>query len=177
MTGTIALVAGVVANYIASIIISQLLSLVSIELFGEKWGAVFAAIASFSVGVAMSGTSLFSVQNIFGLSNALANGYAGYMLAEANEIYADIEDEREEYEEEMERINELIASLAGNDLNFDPMFFTDSAKGNGGSSRGYLPETADQFIQRTTMTGTDLVEITLGMVHDYAEIQRTLPKN
>ncbi|ANJ20801.1 hypothetical protein HYO99_gp67 [Roseobacter phage RD-1410W1-01] len=178
LTGTAALVAGVVANYIASIIISQLLSVVAVELFGEKWGAVFAAIASFALGVAMSGAPLFSAQNIFGFANALANGYAGYLQGEAMEMYDDMAEDREDYEKEMDRINDLIASLGGNDLNFNPMFFTDSARGNGGSgSGGYLPETADQFIQRTTMTGTDLVEITLAMVSDYAEIQRTLPKN
>lgn len=176
LSGTAALVAGVVANYLASIVISQLLSIVGTALFGEKWGAVFAAIAGFALSMGISGTSLFSAQGIFGLSNALMNGYSGYLQGEIGEMAEQSQEDYERYEDEMERIQDLIESLGGNDLNFNPMFFTENS-GNGGQSRGYLPETADQFIQRTTMSGTDLVEITLAMVSDYAEIQRTLPRN
>ena len=141
-------------------------------------GCSIAAIATFALGVAMSGAPLFSAENLIGFSNALANGYAGYTQANIAEMNEELAEMDETYNDQMEEINRMIAALGGNDLNFNPMFFTDSVGGNAfGGSRGYLPETADQYIRRTQMTGTDLVEITLGQVSDFVEIQRTLPKN
>lgn len=180
LTGTAALVAGVVANYIASIIISQVLSIVGTALFGEKWGAVFAAIAGFAFGMAMSGASLFSAQGLLGLGNAIANGYAGWVQGDINEMREDLESDRQAYEDRMDYIDGLMDELlGGNDLNFNPMFLTDSLNGNGygGGQRGYLPETSDEFIRRTTMTGTDIVDLTFSMVYDYVDVTNTLPRN
>lgn len=177
LTGTAALVAGVVANYIASIIVAELLKVVGTALFGEKWGAVFAAIAGFALGAAISGTSLFSAEGLLGLGNAIANGYAGWVQGDIAEMQADLEGEANEYEERMEYIQNLIDGLGGNDLNFNPLFLTDGARGNGRGSRGYMPETADEYIRRTTMTGSDIVELTHSMVYDFVDVQRTLPRN
>ena len=178
LTGTAALVAGVVANYIASMIISQILSAVGTALFGEKWGAVFAAIAGFAMGMAMTGTSLFSTEGIMKLGSAVANGYSGYVQGDITEMQEDLVDEQSDYEKEMERIQDLIDGLGGNDLNFNPMFLTDYGRsGNGSGSTGYLPETSDEYIRRTTMTGSDIVDITFSMVYDYVDVAKTLPRN
>lgn len=178
LSGTAAIVAGVVANYLASIVISQLLSVVGTALFGEKWGAVFAAIVGFALTAGLSGTSLFSAQGILGMANAVANGYAGWVQGDINEMSAEFEEEANQYEEQMEYINDLIAGLGGNDLNFNPLSLTSTSYGNGrGSGGGYLPETADEFIRRTTMTGTDVVEITQSMVYNFVDVQQTLPRN
>lgn len=175
LTGTAALVAGVVANYLASVVISQLLSVVGTQLFGEKWGAVFAAVASFAMGAAISGFSL-NAEGFLKIGNALANGYAGWVVGDINERLEDLDDKREDYEKQMDKINELIEGLSGNNLNFSPLFLTDTGRGNA-SSGGYTPETADEFIRRTTMTGSDVVDITYSMVYDFVEVQKTLPRN
>jgi len=63
------------------------------------------------------------------------------------------------------------------DLIFNAMSLTDTRKGNGSGSQGsYIPEGLDQFISRTTMTGSDVVDITLSMISDYSDLQLTLPK-
>lgn len=179
LTGTAALVSGVVANYLAAVVVSQLLTQAGNELFGEKWGALFAAISSFAIGVSISGTQLFSAQNLLNFGNVLANGYSGFVQGEISELNETIEQEREEYEEQMEYINDLMDGLGGNDLNFNPLYLTDSVNGNDftNQSRGYTPETSDEFIQRTTMVGSDIVEITFSMVYDYVDVAKTLPKN
>lgn len=180
LTGTAAIVAGVVANYLASIVISQLLSVVGTALFGEKWGALFAALATFTIGAAISGMNIFSAEGLLGLGNALANGYAGWVQGDIAEMQEDFEGEQNTYEQQMDYINNLIAGLGGNDLNFNPLFLTDSIKGNDSrrkGSGGYIPETADEFIRRTTMTGSDVVEITHSMVYDFVDVQQTLPRN
>ena len=179
LTGTAALVAGVIANYIAAIIISELLKVVGTALFGEKWGAVFAAIAGFVLGFVMSGASLFSAEGLLGLSNALANAYAGWVQGDITEMSEDLKEDINEYEERMEYIQNLIDGLGGNDLNFNPIFLTNYGRSGNerGGSRGYMPETAEEYIRRTTMTGSDIVEITHSMVYDYVDIARTLPRN
>ncbi len=178
LTGTAALVAGAVANYLASVVISQVLSLVGTALFGEKWGAVFAAIASFVLGATMSGMNLWSAQGILALGNALANGYAGWVRGDIIEMNQEIETDMKEYERRMDYINDLIAGLGVNDLNFNPIFLTDSVQGNDSGRYGaYIPETAEEFIQRTTMVGSDVVEISFSMVYDFVEMQQTLPRS
>lgn len=178
LTGTAALVAGVVANYIASIIISEILKIVGTALFGEKWGAIFAAIAGFAFGAAISGVKIFSAEGLLGLGNAIANGYAGWVQGDINEIRGDLEEDQSEYEKRMEYIQDLIDGLGGNNLNFNPLFLTEWGRGNARSgSRGYMPETADEYIRRTTMTGSDIVELTHSMVYDYVDVAKTLPRN
>ncbi|UAT28908.1 hypothetical protein PP753_gp50 [Dinoroseobacter phage vB_DshP-R7L] len=178
LTGTAALVAGVVANYVASIIIAELLKVVGTALFGEKWGALFAAIAGFALGMAISGTSLFSAEGLLGLGNAISNGYAGWVQGDIAERQEALESDRNAYEQRMDYINDLIADLGGgNGLNFNPIFLTEGSGNGRGGSRGYMPETADEYIRRTTMTGSDIVEITHSMVYDYVDVAKTLPRN
>lgn len=179
LTGTAAIVAGAIANYLASVIVAEVLKVVGTELFGEKFGALFAAIAGLAIGAVASGGFVFDAAGVLKIGGALANGYAGFVADEIDELSGDFEKEQNSYEEQMEYINDLIAGLGGNDLQFNPLFLTDSVQGNGGSrgSGGYLPETADQFIRRTTMTGSDVVDITYSMVYDFVEVQQTLPRN
>ena len=175
-SGTAAIVAGVIANYIASMVVAELLKVIGTELFGEKWGAVFAAIAGFAITASISGIDLLSTEGILGMGNAIANGYQGWVNADISEMADRLDEEQEDYERQMDEIDDLLSKLGGNDLNFNPLFLTDTGIGNVGSG-GYLPETADQYIQRTTMTGSDIVDLTYSMVYDYVDIAKTLPRN
>lgn len=179
LSGTAALVAGVLANYLAALIVSEILKFVGTALLGEKWGAIFAAVVGFVIGNMGNLDSLFSVEGVFGLLGALANGYAGYVQGDINEMREEIDEFRETYEERMKYIDNLLADLFGNDLNFNPLFLTDSIYGNDSrkSSTGYIPETADEFIRRTTMTGSQIVELSQGMVYDFTDMMTTLPRN
>lgn len=178
LSGTAAIVAGVVANYIASILIAELLKAVGTQLFGEKWGAVFATIASFALGAALSGLNLFSAEGIMSLGNAVANAYSGWVQGDIAERAEALNEDRKEYEQRMEYIDNLISNLGGNDLNFNPIFLTEFGRqGNGRGGKGYMPETSDEYIRRTTMTGTDIVELSHSMVYDFVEVSRTLPRN
>ena len=109
----------------------------------------------------------------------MANGYSGMINAETMEIGMEMSENQSEYEEQMEKLNEMIKELSGNNgLNFNPMQLTDVYDGNKSQRTGsYMPETSDEFIRRTTMTGSDIVNITLSMVYDYTKLSLTLPKN
>ena len=177
LTGAAAVAAGAVANYLAAVVISQVVGAIATAVFGEKWGAVIAAVAMFAAGGGFSGG--FSLGNILKFGNVLANAVGGYMQGEIAEDFEDLQDEAKRYEEEMRRIQELIDGLGGNDLNFDPLSLTNTAYGNDSdrSGSGLLPETMDEFIQRTLMVMSDVIEISHGMIENYVDVQLTLPEN
>jgi len=187
LTGTSAIVAGAVTNAIAAVVIAQAVGVASVAIFGEKWGAIIGAIVNFAIsfGVAngfsnLTLSNMMNPQTLLQFSSALANGYQGFVMAEIGEINAQMEENKDAYEKATKDINDLMRSMGlTDDLIFDQMSLTDSVKGNGSKqvSGTYLPETLDQFIGRTTMTGSDVVDITLSMVSEYSDLQLTLPNN
>lgn len=183
LSGTAAVVAGAVANALAAVVLSQAVSKVSVTVFGEKWGSIISAIATFALNFGFSNgfsnfnfSTVFSAENLLGLTNALANGYSGWAQAEIGEIYAEMETNENEYETEMDKIQAMLEALGlNNDLSFNPLALTDAVRGNVSPS-SYTPESSDEFIHRTTMTGSDIVEITIAMVTDFADLSLELPK-
>ena len=181
LSGTSAIVAGAVANALAAIIISTVLTAGSTAIFGAKWGAIIGSLLSFALTFGMAGgfinlATLFQPSNLLSLSSALANGYQGFVQANIAEMGADMFKVGEEYQKEMDRIQDLMSELMGNDLAFNPMSLTDASKGNGSGTGRYLPESLDDFIQRTTLTGSDIVDLTLSMVNDFSDLSLTLPR-
>lgn len=185
LTGTVAIIAGAVTNAVAAILVTRAITDVSTILLGEKWGAIIGAIASFAFQFGMANgfsnlslNSLMDAGNLLQFTNVLANGYSGWVQANIVEIQETMIEEREEYEDDMDHIQDLINSLGfNNDLSFNPMSLIDAKKGNGSGGGSYLPETVDEFIHRTTMTGSDVVDLTLSMIEDYAKLNLILPEN
>ena len=181
LSGTSAIVAGAVANALAAIFISIALTVGSTAIFGAKWGAIIGSLLSFALTFGMAGgfnnlATLLQPSNLLSLSSALANGYQGFVQANIAEMGADMFKVGEEYQKEMDRIQDLMSELMGNDLAFNPMSLTDASKGNGSGTGRYLPESLDDFIQRTTLTGSDIVDLTLSMVNDFSDLSLTLPR-
>jgi len=181
LTGTSAVVAGAVANALAAVMISLALTVGSTALFGAKWGALIGSLLSFFITFGVANgfgnlAAIFQPSNLLALSSALANGYQGFVQASIAELNADLFQVGEDYKKEMDRIEELMSGLMGNDLAFNPMSLTDASKGNGSGTGGYLPESLEDFIQRTTLTGSDIVDLTLSMISDFSDLSLTLPK-
>lgn len=185
LSGTAAIIAGAVTNAIAGIIIAGIITGVSTDIFGEKWGAIIGSIISFAVTFGMSGgfsdfglLTTITPQNLLAMSSALANGYQGFVQADIEAMNSEMTQMAEENAEQMEDLNEMIRSLGGsNDLSFDPMQLTDVNAGNGSGTGSYTPESLDEFIHRTTMTGSDIVDITLSMIENYTNLSLQLPQN
>lgn len=181
-SGTQAIIAGAFVNALAATAISMALSEVSTKLFGAKWGALIGSLLGFLFSFGMNGgfanlSSLFTPANLLGLSSALANGYSGYVQANIGEMQTEMFENQKDFDAEMKRIQKMIDELGGNNnLYFNPMQLTDSVKGNGSETRGsYMPESLDEFIHRTTLTGSDIVDVTLSLITDFAEISLQLP--
>ncbi len=186
LTGTAAIVAGAIINALVAIAISQIISYGSKAVFGDKWGAVIAAVINLAISMGMSGgfevtslKELATANNILAITSAVANGYQGYVQGAVAEIGMEMEENQEEFKDEMIKIDKMLRELRGgiSGLNFDPLRLTDSVRGNdiSGTSGSYITETLDEFIHRTTMTGSDVVEVTLAMVNNFADLSLELP--
>lgn len=185
LTGTAAIIAGTIINALVAIAVSQIISYGSKALFGDKWGAIIATVINLAITMGVSGgfdvtslKELATASNIMAIASAVSNGYAGYTQGAVAEIGQEMEENQEEYQGEMRQIKKMLSDLRGsNDLQFNPLWLTDSVKGNASSVEGggYITETLDEFIHRTTMTGSDIVEITLSMVNKYADLSLELP--
>jgi len=185
LSGTAAIVAGAIANAVVAIIVAKIVTAGSTALFGDKWGAIVGAVINLAITMGASGAfstesfgELMTAGNILKITSAIANGYNGYVQGSIAEMGDELEKKGEKYEDRMDEINKLIADLSGNDLNFNPLYLTDSVKGNdtGEDTTGqYVTETLDQFIHRTTMTGSDIVDVTLSLVNNHADLSLELP--
>lgn len=182
LAGTSAIIAGAVANTLAAILISQVISAGSVAIFGEKWGALIGAILGFAFSFGVAGgfqnlSSFFNPKTLMDFGNALSNGMKGFAAAEVKEIQAKGEAAKTEYLRRLKEINEKSAELFGNDLSFDWTSLMTANTGNDVGIGLYRPETLDGFIQRTLMTGTDMVDLSLGFIENFTKISLTLPEN
>lgn len=180
-TGTGAIVAGAITNALAATLISMALTTGATAIFGEKWGAIIGQILGFTISFGMGGgfddlASFFQPQNLLAFSSALANGYQGFVAANIAEMNAELMALSEETNARIKEIQDKLAELLGNDLAFNPMSLTDAGRGNESRTGSYLPESLDEFIQRTTLTGSDIVDMTLSIITDFADISLVLPK-
>jgi len=176
LTGTIALVVGIAANAIVGMIISSLIMKASVEVFGEKFGALIGAIISvvaISVGSGLiSGGNLSTsiaqlgrVDSILALTNAAGQGIAGYVQAAVVEVGQKLEELQETYEDKFKEIEDLYAEVIGSGRgSLDPLAIT-----NAGSTSSYVYESADAFLTRTLMTGTEVADFSISLLNNFAE--------
>jgi hypothetical protein len=182
-TGTGAIVAGALTNVVAGMLISMALTEFSTALFGEKWGGIVASIVGLAMSFGAGSGSfdfgkIFTPQKLLALTSALSDGIAAFVKAEIGDIQEKMAENQVDYERETKRIQQMMNDLGGNnDLYFNATQLTDSAKGNGSGTGGTtMPEGLDEFINRTTLTGSDIVDITISYISDYAQLNLTLPR-
>jgi hypothetical protein len=184
LVGISAILAGAIANTLAAILVSTIISSASKELFGDKWGALIGAILGFAFTFGLAGgfsgnflQNLFTPSNLLKLGNVVADGLQGYAAGEVAELQQKSVDAEAEYQAKMRELQTQLNELGGNDLIFDPMQLTGVSTGNGLGIGLYLPETAEEFIQRTLMVGSDMYDLTLGFIENFTKISLTLPDN
>lgn len=166
-------IVGAIVNYIAAMIVAKLITMAATELFGEKWGAIIGIIASFfvigvgsgmqagqSMGAAFG--NLMSAQNIMGLTMAVGDSYAAYMRASAMDNVLEQQKVLETYKVESKKIKEAWETLGFDNGIIDPSLVTEAF--------GFVLEPPDSFLERTLMTGSDVADMSMGMLTNYARI-------
>jgi hypothetical protein len=174
LTGLAAVIAGAVINALAAMLLMSLITRGATALFGEKLGAVIAAvvaIVAMSVGSGlMNGQSLttmwgnmMSATNLIQMTSAVGNGIAGYMKASAQETMVEMQAMNEKYEAELKKIHDMFVKEFGmGDFHFDPMNLTNV-------NMGGVTESPQSFLDRTLLTGTDIAQMSIDMLHNFTD--------
>ncbi len=175
LTGISALIAGVISNYIAALFVSQFLTIVASEIFGDEFGALVATVVLIAYSVGITQGSLFSAENLLKITQASGSALNSITQKDINEIGQEFEIEQTQYEKQIDKIQELLKEFNGNDLNFNPISLIEDNPTFQSST--FVKETLDEYIQRTTMKGSEVVDLTFSMVYDFVQIYQTLPRN
>jgi hypothetical protein len=180
LSGTTALLVGAAVNAIAAMVLTSIISSISTKLFGAKWGGVIAAFVSFAAmngltnmatngQLGMNWGSMMRMENIMQLANVGANAYGAWARGEILETYDAMAEAKEEYEKQSEEIDKLTSEFLNSGIVLDPMLFTKATD-------RYDYESPTDFINRTTMVGSDMIDLSFSMIYDYTEMNLTLPK-
>lgn len=162
---------GAVANAIAGMIVLNIVTEVAKGLFGDKVGSIIGAVASIVVmnvangvmnGMSVSEalTQLSSAPQMLKLANAVVSGIKDTINADTQEIYNKSQTMLQEYEQRSEEISKLQAELFNQTL--DITSITDALK-------SYSYEPRDSYLNRTLMTGSDIAELTMNLIHNFTD--------
>lgn len=185
-SGLLALAVGTAVNVLAAMLITQLVSVVATEVLGEKLGKIVSIVVA--VAMAMTGgnfdfsnigsnlASMGSMDKLLMLTDSASQIAGVYQQAEIDKITDKLADITEQHDEEIDRLKEQYEALGFGGGIIDPMMltdFTDNPMGAGFTPNGF--EDAAAFLNRTLMTGSDLIEMSENMIYDFSELMLTLP--
>lgn len=170
-----AAIIGALVNTIAAMIVMKVIQKASILIFGEKLGQIIGAIVGFvaiTVGAGLASGQSFStafgsllqIDKLMALTNAVGGGVAGYLSAATQEVYSDMQKMQESYAAGMKTVQDLYAQNIGYDMGtINPLGLTDV-------NFGVLTETPQSFLDRTLMTGSDLAQLSMDLLENFADI-------
>lgn len=172
LSGTYAAIAGAIINATASMIVFNVISNAAMQLLGPEIGSILAAVAmivlqnpnlldSFGSSMTTGFSELLKADNILKLTDAVGQGMQAANQALAIEAKQNIE----RYNAEAAIVREQFYSQFGqNGTGIDPRLLTQ----NSYSIKTF--ENVDVFLHRTLLTGTDIAEMSMSMLSDFASI-------
>ena len=171
----IAKIIAVLIYMLAMMIIMNIITRVAPKAFGETWGQVIAVVAMFVASnwsnlstIAANGVTAVQVINA---STAILNAYGSYAQQKMLDIYKDIGNLVTEYEKKFNELEEMTEKMLGTNTDLlDIQAMTDS-------TYRFHFEAMDTFLGRTLMTGSNICEITLDQVTNFAGLGLQLPTN
>lgn len=177
-TGLTAAIVGSVANALAAVALTSLIGFFANSIFGEEIGAIVTAVLSFVImqGLTSFNTTgvfnfndLFKIDTLMMLMDATGNAYTAMVSADIKAIEAELKEYIAQAGETLDNIKEQYYSEFGYGIGyFSPIELT--------SDKRLIIEGADTFLTRTLMTGSDIADLTLSVVNDFANLSLTLPK-
>lgn len=185
LSGLSAIILGAVTNALAAMILVSMVQEVSVSLFGEKFGALIGAIASFlAVNLVSSWATtgsfdfgwnkLMMPENLLKMTEAGANAFVQWAQGEIQGIQGQMDTLTDEYNKDSAEIEDLYASVLGySGVSYDPLMFAgvmDSSNQQGFS------ESNGTFLYRTLLVGSEIAEISHTMISDFAQLSLKLPE-
>lgn len=169
LSGLAAALVGFAVNALAAIVLSNIIKRVAVGLFGERLGAIIAAIANLAIGVyATTGGNFFTAltpSNLLNMTLATADAYSNVLEAETKDLFKESEQLLKDYDKKEEEIRNKYIEQFG--------ISNQIVAGDFGIPYAYQRpqyESLDDFLNRTHLSGTDISEITLESVYKYVDI-------
>jgi hypothetical protein len=176
LSGTTALIIGFIVNYLAAIIITKLIMDASTHVLGDKIGTIVGTVISIITlqvaqgliggqSVTVTFNNMMQAPNLLKLTIPVGNSYANYINESSKDILKQTEQLMQDAQSKSKEIAEKYEEMFGNSdmaFIFDPKLLAER--------NAVLGESMDSFLARTLMTGSDIVDISLNMLHDFADI-------
>lgn len=184
--GSSILVAAIIlatGSVVLGMLIGRILDKVAVGLFGEEFGHIIGAIAtvivmyyggsavmnsfgSTAASTAASNTTMFTADNILKATAGVGKLGQAYMEGQAAVLQQEAQSFQDMAAANMEQINDLIAELSQRTGNIDTSWFMQDTIVN---------ESPSTFLTRTLLTGSEIVDVTHGLIHNYTDIGLSLP--
>lgn len=168
-----AAIVGAAVNAIAAMVLTAVITKVATAVFGEKLGAIIGMVASVIAvngltNLADTGTfainfgALTRAETILFATSSVSNAVNSYLQAEIKNIARKSEAFQKSYESQLDEVAARYADEIGygNGI-IDPFQFLEM-------NQEFL-EAPAEFLQRTLMTGSDIAELTMLMLSNFAE--------
>lgn len=174
LSGTAALIAGFIVNYIAAAIVTNLIMKAATHVFGVKIGTIIGTIVSIATlqagtaflsgqSIAASFSNMMSSVNLLKLTIPVGNAYANYLGSVTKDLQIQSQKLNDEFTSKSKEIESKYKEMFGDGaMLFDPKLLTEH--------NAVLGESPSAFLERTLMTGTDIVDMSLDMLHNFVEI-------
>lgn len=178
--GMTAIIVGAAVNALASMVLMTIIEKAAIAIFGEAWGRLIGQIVAFitvqavhnfamGAGFTVDWGQLMRMENLMKLLNSATQGVSGWIQGEMVGIQDDMTQAQKDFKSDWEDLEKkAFDALGAGGGVIDPLMFTQS------QSRFLDLESRDAFLQRTLMTGTDLIDLSMTMIEDFAELNLTV---
>jgi hypothetical protein len=183
-SGLAAVIAGVVINSIAAIVLTTLISKGAIAIFGEKLGRIIAAIVTFFtfqfiMNFHMTGSWAFNfadmlrADNLLGLTNVIGDAVEAWGRGELARLQVRHEEMTADYNETMKEIERRSMELLGSSgVYLDPLMLLEMS-----SNSTRHGESSATFLNRTLLTGQDIAQISFDGISNYVDLNLQLPES
>lgn len=173
-----AVIVGAIANAIAAALVMRIIQYGADKLIGGKLGKIIGAIVAvvaIAVGTGMANGQTFAsslgsmarADNLLKLTQAGLGAYSDYINASTLDYINQTNQLAADYKAESKAVSDAWASAFGTDRAFvDPASITEAF--------GVTMEDVNTFLNRTTMNGEDIANLSLDMVQDFVSASLTL---
>ena len=182
LSGLASIVVGAIANAIAAMIVMKIVTVFSTAVFGKKFGAIVGAVASvvaIAVGTSMMNggslsagfSSLMDAKSILTMTVAAGDGVSGLINASAMKWNTKTQDLVKNYAVKTKELDELFAEEFGYGKGvINPMDLVDISDPTRST---VMAETPGFFLSRTLMTGSDIADLSMGLIGSFSELTLT----
>lgn len=180
LSGLAGAIVGAAINAIAAMFIMQMTQGFATAMFGAEFGAIIGMVLGFVIMSGMSNLfstgsftvnwgNLISIDNIMKFTDALGRGYQAHVANNIAKMGEELTEFTNWAENEMRKIQDKMLEMFGiGNLATDmSQMLLDAAK--------IYNESPNTFMTRTMMTGTDMAELSNGMITNFAALSLTLP--